>query len=370
MVGLRTSPLRPLGVLLLILGLAGQGSGSAAEVEICPDVPTDAGAIRILASQTVTGQGGGNPYTPVHDGSPLGEAANINGLFRISPDDLLMTFDTPIEFGGSRFGSADVVLYTTSGGYSLYLAATTLGVTAESANINGIAVDQNNDLLMTFDTPIEFGGSRFQAVDILKWNGSSLSLFLDASALPVPIPDDANLNGFEVDDSGTVYMTFDTPIEFGGSRYRAGEIVAYELATGSASVYWSDLASFDVGAVISDFTFPPPAGRIDGVMTLAKDDPSGTSLTAAWTPSCSSSASAYAVYEGDLTTLATAYSHDTQLMVAPASPATFTSTGAITYYLVVPRTGDFEGGYGEDSSGAERPASGAADLPQMSRDCP
>jgi hypothetical protein len=85
-------------------------------------------------------------------------------------------------------------------------------------------------------------------------------------------------------------------------------------------------------------------------------------------PSCAATETDWAIYEGVLGDFT---SHLPVVCTTAASRLhTFVPQPGDTYYLVVPRTLDFEGSYGKASTGAERPASGAACLPRSILACP
>ena len=111
-----------------------------------------------------------------------------------------------------------------------------------------------------------------------------------------------------------------------------------------------------------------PAGRVpaSGVpLTLGK---SGDDLTLQWGASCSASDNDYEIYEG---TIGAYYSH-TQKMCSTggSTSATLTSDFGSHYYLIVPRNFAFEGSYGVDRSGAERPAGASTCATSMIAGCP
>lgn len=88
-----------------------------------------------------------------------------------------------------------------------------------------------------------------------------------------------------------------------------------------------------------------------------------------WDDSCLAADDDYAVYEGvlgDFTSHA-----PVQCSTGGATSATITPAAGGTFYLVVPHNGVYEGSYGVDSAGAERPqADDGACFPQeLSPDC-
>ena len=110
----------------------------------------------------------------------------------------------------------------------------------------------------------------------------------------------------------------------------------------------------------------PPGGRING-LRASKNAAGDVRLN--WNPSCSTTDIAYEVYEG---VVGTWYGHVPVpgLCFVGATTVTFTPGAGDRYYLVVPTNGPFEGSYGTNSAGVERPASAAACVLQVLGTCP
>jgi hypothetical protein len=113
-----------------------------------------------------------------------------------------------------------------------------------------------------------------------------------------------------------------------------------------------------------------PAGRVPetgpGVpLTLGK---SGDDLTLTWGASCTAADNDYEVYEG---TIGSYPSHAKKLCSTGGSlTTTFTPDFGSHYYLVVPRNAAFEGSYGLDGNGVERPAGSTTCATRMIGACP
>jgi hypothetical protein len=113
-----------------------------------------------------------------------------------------------------------------------------------------------------------------------------------------------------------------------------------------------------------------PAGRVPerapGVpLTMGK---SGDDLTLTWGASCAAGDDDYEIYEG---TIGSYYSHVKKLCTTGGSLAvTMTTDFGNHYYLVVPRNAAFEGSYGLDGNGAERPVGSTTCSTRMIGSCP
>ncbi len=112
---------------------------------------------------------------------------------------------------------------------------------------------------------------------------------------------------------------------------------------------------------------PFPSGSVSGnPMTVTLE--AGGDVTLDWDPSCSPGDTDYSIYEG---TLGDYYSHENRFCTTDGlTTKTFTPAPGDTYYLVVPNNKVWEGSFGKDSSGAERPSPTFSCLPQLVGSCP
>jgi hypothetical protein len=108
-----------------------------------------------------------------------------------------------------------------------------------------------------------------------------------------------------------------------------------------------------------------PAGRVLDALTIGR---SGDDLTLAWGASCTVTDDDYAVYEGQLGDFA---SHAPVICsTGGALGATVTPEAGDRYYLIVPRNASFEGSFGVDSAGTERPEGTSACVTRAIGVCP
>jgi hypothetical protein len=112
---------------------------------------------------------------------------------------------------------------------------------------------------------------------------------------------------------------------------------------------------------------PPGEAGTSAPLTVRRE---AGNLVLEWgAPGSGCQADDYAVYRGDLATLAvTGYGHDRVLSCAAGAnsltiPESHPAIGASDYFLVVATNGVQEGSYGQDSDSRERPASTSACYP-------
>jgi hypothetical protein len=97
-----------------------------------------------------------------------------------------------------------------------------------------------------------------------------------------------------------------------------------------------------------------PDGHVEpGQQLVLGRSPFGEQITLSWGESCSPDDTDYEIYEGLISNIgnhspiACSTSGSTTLAISPSEES--------VYYLVVPHNGVFEGSYGVDSDGTERP---------------
>ena len=128
----------------------------------------------------------------------------------------------------------------------------------------------------------------------------------------------------------------------------------------------------DGGSLILNLNFQPHAGEVPdgsepGIQPLTLTHGTGGDIILSWSPSCLVLDTDYIVYEGVMGDFT---SHTPVLCsTLGATTVTLTPSSGSTYYLVVPRTDFFEGSYGRQSDGTERPAGVGACLSQAIGSC-
>lgn len=111
-----------------------------------------------------------------------------------------------------------------------------------------------------------------------------------------------------------------------------------------------------------------PAGRVPESGVPLRLGKSGDDLTLQWGASCLSSDNDYELYEG---TIGAYYSHIPKMCTTGGSTSeTLSPDFGSHYYLVVPRSIAFEGSYGVDRSGTERPQGASACSTRNIGGCP
>ncbi len=264
----------------------------------------------------------------------------------------------PVTLDGSDYEPRDLVAVD-GGTYSLELDGSAAGVPA-GARIDALFFDPAGRPVLSFDVPVDLGGTLYGPSDLVLYDGGFSAYWFGNRA---GVPGYANVVG-AAENAGGLVLTFDVPTELGGTLYEPGELVDYSF--GAFGSRFKD-AAWPPYAQLRGFSFGPSSGAVpDGgsvpgsPLEIAKA--AGGDITLRWDVSCSSSDSDYAVYEGVIGSFT---SHDVKLCsTGGATQATITPGPRSSYYLVVPQNALREGSYGTDSAGSQRPQGPGSCQPQ------
>lgn len=233
----------------------------------------------------------------------------------------------------------------------------------DDARIDSLAVDgATGQYILGFDVPVSLGGTEYGRSDLVVINGG-FSLLWNAAGAGVPTY--ANVVGADVDSAGTLILTFDVPVNLGGTEFLPGELVQWDGGAAFSS-YAADV-NWPLSTQLRGFASIPAAGSVpDGSGTttpLSITEAGGGDITLSWGASCSGGDNDFEIYEGILDGAFTSHVPVT-CSTGGATSRTLTPGAGDRYYIVVPRNTIREGSYGLDSAGLQRPASSSACLLQ------
>ena len=324
---------------------------------LATDVPATLGGTDYTPEQLLRSQSG----SYVLD-TALPAGIEVGAIHRRSDGVWIFSPSHPVTLGAAEYEPRDLVAFD-GVSFALFLDGSSVGIPGD-ARIDGLLFDASNAPILSFDAPVNLGGTEFSRSDLVDFSGGVFSLAWDAQAAGVPT--DSNLVGADQDSGGALVLTFDVPTNLGGTDYLPGQLVRWSGGT-SFSLYLAD-GSWPAYAQLRDFSFVPAAGSVpdgsDGSTSLTVNLAAGN-LTLSWGSSCTTSDTDYEVYEGSLTPHFT-YTHTRKLCTTGGlTTATFAAPSGSAYYLAVPRNAVSEGSYGSSSSGAERPQGQSTCVPQV-----
>jgi len=299
----------------------------------------------------------------------FGEEITFKSLHRKSDGAWLFSLGSPVLVAPAfEARTRDVIYYDYISIYK-YLDGAAAGI-PDDAGIDALFL-VGADAVVSFDVPTNVGGTEYSPSDLVRFTGNTPSLYWDAE--PAGVPAYANLVGADRDPlTGRLVVTFDVPVNLGGTEFLPGQLVQW-TGSGFASLY-ADPA-WPATAQLRDFSFVPAAGRVPG--DLAGETPLTVSrnaatheVTLAWVSSCGE-ADDYEIYQGTLDGTPGFYNHAPVFCgTAGLTSMTFSEPAQNVYWLIVPRNSLAEGSYGKRTGGAEIPQGAGACLVQQVSACP
>ena len=280
-------------------------------------------------------------------------------LHRRSDGDWLFAPGQTVTLGGTDYEARDLVLYDEST-YSLFLDGNAVGV-PDYAHIDTV-LTTGGDPVLSFDVPVNLDSVEYGRSDLVLYEtGVGFALFWDAAAAGIPVS--TNVVGAALDATGAPVLTFDVPTLLGVETYLPGELVRWD-GVGFSSFF--EDTGWPASAQVRDFSFDPLAGVVPNGddlpgVPLMIGKAAGGDLSLSWGASCNGEDLNYEIYEGRLGNFT---SHEPILCSTGGSTSqTITPGPRDTYYLVVPRNELREGSYGFGGPG-ERGQGASACLPQ------
>lgn len=318
------------------------GTWAADPYVIAVDVPAALSGTQVAPGQIALNQD--NAYSIVSTFAPLGAYQGpIGGVSYLA-------FSQP-TFVNVWMEPRDIVA-TDGTSFAIVLEGASVGI-PPGVSIDALAVD-GSDYLLSFDIPVQFGGTWYRPSDVLRYSAGVFSLAYDGASRG--IPEGANIVGLDIDMNGPV-LSFDVPVTLNATTFLPGSLVSDDGATftiKSMDPLWP------AGVQLRDFSLAAGAGSVSdsGSASISIDHSVTTNLvTLSWGASCASSDSDYEVYEGAIPANgAFAYNHGSKFCsTGGQTTITFSPPVGSAYYIVVPHNGVFEGSYGSSSAGAPRP---------------
>lgn len=166
------------------------------------------------------------------DGSDVGlGSVDLDAAERLADGRILLSTDSPVVLGGLSYDDSDVIAFTpssigstTAGTFGLYLSGSMIGLTTSAENVDAIAVTPQGDLLLSTVGRLTGGGLVAEDEDLVKVTGTTLSVYLDGSAIGL---------GANTEDIWGASITTDSRIDFSA---QGGFTLDTGLSGGAAAV--------------------------------------------------------------------------------------------------------------------------------------
>jgi hypothetical protein len=255
-------------VVLLALGLAmclAVASAAQEPLSVSPDVSTELG-IATLADEDVAADDQLGTIAPSSLGS-LPDGADVTAYHLFANGDQLVSFDTTVALPGPLYvRRADVVRYD-GAAYTLEFDAASAGV-PDGAVVDAVA-ELDGMLLLSFDTSVAVGNMMQVFVDdedLVSWDGADFTLFLDGS-VDAGVPDSLDLDGIHAVDQGNqLLVSFDGSGSVGGVPFADEDVLRFDFVESTWTLVYDGSAlhgvSWDGADVDAVSTVPEPAQAI------------------------------------------------------------------------------------------------------------
>jgi len=199
----------------------------------------------------------------------------------------LLSFDTTVSLpGGLIAGPGDVVRFDGIT-YTVEFDAVANGL-PNGVIIDAVSVGNNNDLLLSFDTTVALDGITVEDEDLVRFNGTTFSLFFDGSDAGVPAALD--LDGAYLNCNGSLLLSFDGSAMIDGMAFDDEDVLLYDPAsdtwviayngsaqhTGWIAADLNALCSISFQMVNSELTGTPDPSTFSFDPTPVPEGPAGT----------------------------------------------------------------------------------------------
>ncbi len=161
-----------------------------------------------------------------------GIPANVQiGALAIDGDTVFYAPDAAFKFAGLPVTPRDVVRRNANGTSTIFLRGSDMGLPA-NVRLDALALS-GSDVLFSVDAATKIAGTSVSPADVLRWNGSAVSILYPAHSLGIAAG--LNLTGLERLANGDLLMAFDTAGRVAEVSFKAGEILRYA----PSSANWS-----------------------------------------------------------------------------------------------------------------------------------
>ena len=244
-----------LSLLILLILLIDVTATAQQIVSASPDVTIDLGAGVNAADEDVVvdNQLG---LVLLENLGALPDASDVIALAVDVNGDRLVAFDTTTSLaGGVVARPGDVVRYDGTS-YSIEFDALAAGVPS------GVMTDacsiSNNGLLLSFDTTVDLGNGLVAAdEDVVDWNGTSFSLVFDGSARGLdPALDVDAVHGL---GGGVFQLSFDTAGQITGLAFDDEDVMRFDGTSWSVELDATQASSAWGAADLDAVTVPEPS---------------------------------------------------------------------------------------------------------------
>jgi len=166
----------------------------------------------------------------------------------LSNGHIILSTEGDETIAGVSFLDGDLIEFDPVGGTATFAFHESLF--SGSADIDGVAVLANGNILLSTADAATLGGLTFGGGDIVEYNSQTdvASLFFSESLFTSGV---VNVDGVSLLSNSNLVLTTTTNETLGGLTFRDGDLVEYNRTTGAATLYF-DEDLFTAGAADVD----------------------------------------------------------------------------------------------------------------------
>ena len=303
-------------LLMAILALLGPPAMAQRTLYVSPDVPTDdpgGSGITFMPWDVLAYKAGAYTPFPVLSVPPMTAVDALHKMDR--PGYWLFSVEAPTELppgSGVWFQPDDVILFdgvNYSYRFNGSVAGISLGVNVDAAFLFH---DDFGFLVLSFDVPTSIGAATYDPADLVQYQGGIFTLYFDASTAGLGVATSDNVTGAD-ESYGKPVLAMDVPSDLmpatGPNPFLIGWFADWD---GTNFNVFDALANWPLSSEVDALSCQGNPGRVydrvvyQNPIRLDKPVPFSGPITLSWSPSCSSGAEDYGIYEG---TLGSWYSH-------------------------------------------------------------
>ncbi len=204
------------GLLASAFLLLASGAGVAAPVEVSPDTASSLGGTVVGPGNAAEDDAGTVTVTAIGPSAPgivLGAGVNLDGFDRLPTGEVLFSTDVTVAVPGLPGAGVAIpsdVVMVTAGGPSIVLSGTAAGLPA-GTDVDAIGLEADSDVLVSFDTTVNFNGTVADDEDVVRVDaGGATSLVYDGSAQGLSTQTGLDLDAvYRNLDDGHLLLSFD-----------------------------------------------------------------------------------------------------------------------------------------------------------------
>ncbi len=215
-------------VLVTAASVASAGTAPIQELTVSPDITLDLSGQLVSDENTAVDDLAGAVALQSLGAIPAN--ADLTAYHMASNGDHLLVLDITVELPGGVTARPSDVVHNSGGVFSIAFDGQAEGIPT-GARIDALGQDGAGNLLLSFDTTIDFSGFIANDEDVVLFDDPSFSLLLDGSAVGIPAAADVDAI-YYAHEAATFYLSLDISGTAGGIFFNDEDLLVYESGPG------------------------------------------------------------------------------------------------------------------------------------------